>query len=89
MYNHLVAQPEPLPDLPESIRDLADQQARVRAMLDHWARQEASDEPNRYLHQSDTAEGLWGSRRKPDISPPLEDDVTVVMVILYAPGAAT
>jgi hypothetical protein len=34
-----------LPDLPESVRDLADQRARVRAMLDRWAGQEVSDEP--------------------------------------------
>ena len=44
-YNPIVAQPKPLPDLPESVRDLADQRARVRAMLDRWAGHEVSDEP--------------------------------------------
>jgi len=45
MYNPIVAQPKPLPDLPESVRDLADQRTRVRAMLDRWAGQDVSDEP--------------------------------------------
>jgi hypothetical protein len=41
-----MAQPTPLPELPENVRDLADQRARVRAMLDRWAGQEVSDEPD-------------------------------------------
>ena len=45
MYNHIVAQPKPLPELPENVRDLADQHVRVRAMLKSWAQQEPGDEP--------------------------------------------
>ena len=45
-YNSSVAQPKPLPELPANVRDLADQHARVRAMLERWARQETVDEPD-------------------------------------------
>jgi len=41
-----VAQPTPLPELPENVRDLVDQHARVRAMLDRWSREDAGDEPD-------------------------------------------
>ncbi len=45
VYASTMAQPKPLPELPAEVRDLTDQHARVRAMLERWARLDPGDEP--------------------------------------------